>query len=78
MKEICARLVECSDHDYDYGILHFKNASLDEVQKKIYEIKAQFYDDDFDDWTIDDVLEEFPEEWECWMETTDCDEYLEI
>lgn len=78
MKEICARLVECSDHDYDYGILHFKNASLDEVQKKIYEIKAQFYDDDFDDWTIDDVLEEFPEEWECWMETIDCDEYLEI
>lgn len=78
MKEICARLVECSDHDYDYGILHFKNASLDEVQKKIYEIKAQFYDDDFDDWTIDDVLEEFPEEWGCWMETTDCDEYLEI
>ena len=78
MKEICARLVECSDHDYDYGILHFKNASLDEVQKKIYEIKAQFYDEDFDDWMIDDVLEELPEEWECWLESTDCDEYLEI
>ena len=78
MKEICARLVECSDHDYDYGILHFKNASLDEVQNKIYEIKNKFYNEDFDDWTIDDVLEEFPEEWECWMEAKDNDEYLEI
>jgi hypothetical protein len=72
-----ARLVECSDHDYDYGILHFKNASLDEVQEKIYEIKSKFDDEEWD-WTIDDVLEEFPEEWECWLEEIEQDDYLEI
>lgn len=71
------RLVECSDHDYDYGILHFKNASLDEVQEKIYEIKSKFDDEEWD-WTIDDVLEEFPEEWECWLEEIEQDDYLEI
>lgn len=71
------RLVECSDHDYDYGILHFKNVSLDEVQQKIYEIKNRLYEKDWD-WTIDDVVEAFPEEWECWFEEVEANEYLEI
>ena len=71
------RLVECSDHDYDYGILHFKNVSLDEVQEKIYEIKSKFDDEEWD-WTIYDVLEEFPEEWECWLEEIEQGDYLEI
>ena len=58
-----ARLVECSDHDCQYGILTVENASIEEVQNKIYEIKNKFYDEGFDDWYIDDVLMEFPEEW---------------
>lgn len=59
-----ARLVECSDYDVQYGILTVENVSLEEVQDKIYEIKNKFYDEDFEDWTIDDVLMEFPDKWE--------------
>lgn len=73
-----ARLVECSDHDYQYGILTVENVSLKEVQDKIYEIKNKFYDEGFDDWCIDDVLEKFPEEWECEFIQTDCNEAIEI
>lgn len=59
-----ARLVECSDHDCQYGILTVENVDLKEVQDKIYEIKRRFSDEGFNDWTINDVFMEFPEEWE--------------
>lgn len=59
-----ARMTECSDHDVQYGILTVDNVSLEEVQNKIYEIKCKFSDEGFDDWWIDNVFEEFPEEWE--------------
>ena len=59
-----ARLVECSDYDVQYGILTVEGVSVAEVQNKIYEIKNRFYDEDFDDWCLDDVFEQFPEEWE--------------
>ena len=71
-----ARLVECSDYDEVYGILTVENVSAEEVQSKIYEIKNKFYDEGFDGWTIDDVLDEFPEEWE-WSFEQDVD-VLEI
>lgn len=58
-----ARLVEVSDHRILYGILTVEDVSVDEVQKKINEIKKRFYDEEFYDWTIDDVFEEFPKEW---------------
>lgn len=73
-----ARLVECSDHDYQYGILTVKNVDTEEVQKKIYEIKRKFGDEGFDDWCIDDVFEEFPEEWEWEFVRTNYDEAIEI
>ena len=73
-----ARLVECSDHNYNYGILTVENVSMNEVQNKIYEIKRKFYDEDFDDWCIDDLFAEFPEEWEWSFESTDINEYVEI
>lgn len=59
-----AMLVECSDHDVIYGILSVKNVGLEEVQKKIYEIKndEKFLEEN-PDWTISDVLERFPEDW---------------
>lgn len=72
-----ARLVECSDYDIQYGILTVENANAEEVQEKIYEIKNRFYDKDFDDWCVDDVLAEFPEEWE-WSYERNCDDVLEI
>lgn len=59
-----ARLVECCDYDVVYGILTVENVSVDTVQEKIYEIKNRFYDEGFDDWCIDDVLVEFPDEWD--------------
>ena len=58
-----ARLVECSDYDTIYGILTVENKTVKEVQEKIYEIKNKFYDEGFNDWTIDDVFMEFPDTW---------------
>ena len=65
------RLVDCCDHDCQYGFLTLENVSLEEVQNKIYEIKKGFYKKEFYDWTLDDLFEEFPEEWK-W----DYDNYL--
>ena len=58
-----ARLVECTDYEVFYGTLTVENVSADEVQEKIYEIKNKFLDEEFYDWTIFDVLDEFPDEW---------------
>lgn len=66
-----AKVVECSDYDVIYGILTVENVSIDEVQEKIYEIKERFYNEGFDDWTIEDVFAEFPEEWEFTFEQID-------
>ena len=73
-----ARLVECSDYNMQYGILTVENASLEKVQNKIYEIKKRFYDEGFDDWTLDDVLMEFPEEWEWDYVQADNTDIIEI
>ena len=73
-----AKLVECSDYDVQYGILTVENVSIEAVQNKIYEIKNRFYEEGFDDWCIDDVLEQFPEEWEWELVQTDYDEAIEI
>jgi hypothetical protein len=73
-----ARLVECSDYNMQYGILTVENASLEEVQNKIYEIKKRFYDEGFDDWTLDDVFMEFPEEWEWDYVQADNTDIIEI
>ena len=72
-----ARLVECSDYDVQYGILTVEGVSVEEVQKKIYEIKSRFDKEGFDDWCLDDVMAEFPEEWEWDFIHTD-DDVIEI
>jgi hypothetical protein len=73
-----ANLVECSDHDVVYGILTVENVSLEEVQRKIYEIKndEKFLEEN-PYWTVDDVFEHFPEEWE-WNYDCGADETIEI
>jgi hypothetical protein len=58
-----AMLVECTDYDTVYGILSVEGIDEKTVQQKIYEIKNQFYEEGFDDWTIEDVLAKFPLEW---------------
>ena len=73
-----ARLVECSDYDVQYGILTVENVSLEEVQAKIYEIKRRFSEEGFDDWCVDDVLEQFPEEWKWEYHSSQADEAIEI
>lgn len=73
-----ATLVECSDYDVQYGILTVEGVSAKEVQNKIYEIKNRFYDEGFNDWCVDDVLAEFPEEWEWEFERYDTNQIIEI
>lgn len=58
-----ARVVECSDYDVQYGILTVENVSIKEVQEKIYDIKNKFHNNGFDEWCLDDIFAEFPEEW---------------
>lgn len=55
-----ARLVECTDYDYGYGILVVKDKTAQEVQKEIYRIKQSFFDVGKYDWTIEDVLSNSP------------------
>ena len=71
-----AMLVECSDHNVQYGILSVKGVSIEEVQEKIYQIKSRFYHEGFEAWCIDDVLAEFPDEWE--WDFTRTDKVIEI
>lgn len=66
-----AMLVECTDYDTVYGILSVEGVDEEVVQQKIYEIKNRFYEEDFDGWTIEDVLEEFPPEWNWEYNQTD-------
>lgn len=58
------RVVECSDHDILYGILDIDGSvDIRELQQKIYEIKAKFESEGRTDWTVEDVIEELPQEW---------------
>lgn len=67
-----AKLVECTDYKMVYGLLEVKDVNEEEVQNKIYEIKNEFYENDIYDWTIEDVFEKFPYEWEWTYHQTDC------
>lgn len=73
-----ARVVDCSDHDAQYGILTVDDVSLKEVQNKIYEIKRKFSNEGFDDWCIDDMLNEFPKEWKWNFDSYQADDTVEI
>ena len=57
------RVVECEDHDVNYGILKVKDKSEEEIQSKIYEIKKEFEKKNISDWTVEDVFKEFPKDW---------------
>ena len=66
-----AILVECTDYDTIYGILSVEAVDEGTVQQKIYEIKNRFYEEGFDDWTVEDVLANFPPEWNWEYNQTD-------
>lgn len=57
------RLIDAVENNTVYGYLEVQDIEEEKVQDKIYEIKNRFYDGGFYDWTINDVLNEFPEEW---------------
>jgi hypothetical protein len=71
-----ARLVECTDYDTTYGTLHFKNATADEVQDEIYNLKRKRHEIGDDGWCIADIIEDLPSEWGCYL--TERDELIEI
>ena len=57
------KLVECTDSGNLYGILIVAEVDEIKVQSNINEIKRGFEEEGFTDWTIEDILEAFPSEW---------------
>ena len=66
-----AKLMDCSDYEF-YGILEVVGVSAEEVQNKIQKIEEKFYEEGFEDWSIEDVFEQFSDEWE-WDYTLACE-----
>ena len=72
------KVVECYDHKVVYGYLEIENASVEEVQQKIYEIKNDDrFREECPDWCIDDVFERFPSNWK-WSFISDDGNTVEI
>ena len=58
-------LAECTDDDEIYRVLVFDaNIKRNEIQDEIYRIKQHFYDEDFDGWCVEDVLEELAKKYD--------------
>ena len=70
------RLIDAVENDTVYGYLEIHGVEKEVIQDKIYEIKNRFCDKAFNDWSIDDVMNEFPEEWDWKFHSND--EILEI
>ena len=47
-----------NDHEINEQYIAISNKSGDELQAKVDEIVKSFYNDDFGDWTYDDVYDE--------------------
>lgn len=59
-------LVECTDCSVIYRILHFEDTKIthSEIQDAIYEIKDKFYNEDYDGWLVEDVLNTLAEKYD--------------
>lgn len=59
-----ARVHECSDFDVTYGFITTDNedVTVEMVQNEICRIKGELADAD---WTVEDVIERLPAEWNC-------------
>ena len=72
------RIVECSDHKKTYGYLVIDDITVDKVQREIYKIKNnKKFNEEYPDWTIDDVFERFPKSWK-WEYISDNGSIVEI
>lgn len=59
MKKQVYLLKDCTDHREIYRVLVFDaNIKKQDIQLEIYKIIDHFYEEDFDDWCVEDVLEE--------------------
>ena len=64
MKNII-RVVESMNNDVVYGYI-VTDIDVDKIQEKIYEIKnSDEFLEEYPDWTIDDVIGCFPNDWDC-------------
>lgn len=73
------RLVECTDYDENYGILDIGDYSKKEIQNLIYDIKNEFDETGFDDWSIGDVFDEIEKRgYNIGLIDTDVDDVIEI
>lgn len=58
-------LAECTDDNEIYRVLVFDaKITRKEIQDEIYRIKQHFYDEDFDGWCVEDVLEELAKKYD--------------
>lgn len=56
--EVIVKLVECSDSDVEYGALIMPENLIDIVQQEIYAIKERWYEEGFDEWCTEELIEE--------------------
>lgn len=56
--EVIIKLVECSDSDVEYGALIMPENLIDAVQQEIYAIKERWYEEGFDGWCTEELIEE--------------------
>ena len=58
-------LTECTDDDEIYRVLVFDaNINKKDIQLEIYKIINHFYEEDFDGWCVEDVLEELAKKYD--------------
>ena len=65
VEKLAYLLAECTDDDEIYRVLVFDaKITRKEIQDEIYRIKQHFYDEDFDGWCVEDVLEELAKKYD--------------
>ena len=65
---LAMHLLDVVDNKTSYGILMCANGDITEreIQDKVYEIKDCCLKGD--DWTIEDIINKFPEEWQVYLQ----------
>ena len=76
-REMCL-LRECQDYDKIYGIVLLNNVSIQVFQQAIYNAKNEFYDSDYDNWCIEDIMAKLSEIYDFKYYQFNDNDYLEI
>ena len=61
-----ARLVDWGVRDACYGTIYWDVSKylLEDIEKEIRAIKHEFYENDIDDWTVEEVMERLAEKYD--------------